>query len=103
MKNKNSIRGMHDIRTISSLRRGSSNDPHNTIYIDLYMLNKEEKRLLEEKKRIEMRLEAINTRLLDIESFRAKVQISKQPDDVKESQEKEQKSENDWNIKPMKY
>ena len=103
MKNKNSIRGMHDIRTISSLRKGSSNDLHNTIYIDLYMLSKEEKRLLEEKKRIEMRLTAINTRLLDIEKFQAQVQVGKQLDNTKKSQEREQKSGNNWNIKPMRY
>ena len=104
MKNKNSVKGMHNIRTMGSLQKGGGSEKQNSVFIELYMHSKEKKRLLDEKKRIELRLETINTRLKDIEDYRAQVM---KPDDSTDLEEKaeneEQKSQNEWKIMPLKY
>ena len=105
MKNKNSIRGMHDVRTMGSLQKGGPSEKQNSVYIDLYMLSKEEKRILDEKKRIELRLEAINNRLKDIEDFRSQVIKVEGHDDQgrKIVTDEEQAPVSKWKTVPLKY
>ena len=105
MKNKNSIRGMHDVRTMGSLQKGGPSEKQNSVYIDLYMLSKEEKRILDEKKRIELRLEAINNRLKDIEDFRSQVMKVEGHDDQgrKIAKEDEQAPVPKWKTMPLNY
>ncbi len=105
MKNKNSVKGMHNVRTMESIRRGET-EKQNSVYIELYMLSKEEKRIHDEKKRIELRLESINSRLNDIEKFRSQVmkachQETLPPEETGVNEQPAPQSE--WKVMPLKY
>lgn len=104
MKNKSSVKGMHNVRTMTSIRRGDT-EKQNSVYIELYMLSKEEKRIHDEKKRIELRLEAINSRLNDIEKFRSMVmKVDSLKTDLPEETENSegQITQSGWKIKQVK-
>ncbi len=103
--NKSSIKGMHNVRTMGGLQKGGSSEKQNSVYIDLYMLSKEEQRLLVEKSRIELRLEAIYTRLKDIEDFRSQaMKVEGQPGKGdKITEDKDQADVPVWKTMPLKY
>jgi hypothetical protein len=105
MKNKNSVKGMHNVRTMTSIRRNDA-EKQNSVYIELYMLSKEEKRIRDEKKRIELRLDAINSRLEDIAKFRSQVikPENREVEQAKQAGTDDQPgSQNEWNVMPLKY
>lgn len=105
MKNKNSVKGMHNVRTMESIRRGET-EKQNSVYIELYMLSKEEKRIHDEKKRIELRLEAINSRLNDIEKFKSMVMKAENhgTDASEVTGVNEQPAPpSEWTVMPLKY
>jgi|GEM_PF-5141633 len=105
MKNKSSVKGMHNVRTMESIRRGDTEN-NNSMYIELYMLSKEEKRIHDEKKRIELRLEAINSRLNDIEKFRSMVMKAEhQGTDASEKTGviEQPVPQSEWNVMSLKY
>lgn len=70
MKNKNIIRGMHNLKTACKTQKSAIPEKQGSDHIHLYMLEKEETRLLNEQSRLLLRLEAIRDRLNVIENFR---------------------------------
>jgi hypothetical protein len=107
MGSRNSIKGMHNVRTMGSIQKGGSTEKQDSAYIDLYMLGKEEKRMLEEKKRIELRLDAINTRLNDINDFRVQtMKMNERPSGTStpiEEKNEESPSSPEWKVMPLRY
>ncbi len=69
MLKKNTIKGMHGLRTMWKAQRSVIPEKQNSNYIKLYMLEKEKTRLLNEKSKIMMRLDIIRNRLKEIECF----------------------------------
>lgn len=103
--NKSSIKGMHNVRTMGGLQKGASSEKQNSVYIDLYMLSKEEQRLLVEKSRLELRLEAICTRLKDIDDFHSQVMKVEghAGKGEKALEDKDQADVPEWKTMPLKY
>jgi len=67
MRDVNSLRGLHAVRTMLTTKRRSIPRIQSSTYLDLYMLNKEKGRLLKENERLRMRSEAIRKRLEEID------------------------------------
>lgn len=74
MRDVNSLRGLHVLRTMHSTKRRSIPRFQSSTYLDLYMLNKEKERLLKEGERLGMRNTAIKKRLEEIDSEMNKLQ-----------------------------
>jgi len=67
MKDVNSLRGLHVVRTMHSTKRRSIPRIQSSAYLDLYMLNKEKERLIKENERLCMRSDTIRKRLEEID------------------------------------
>lgn len=67
MKDVNSLKGVHVLRTMHSTKRRSIPRIQSSAYLDLYMLNKEKERVIKENERLCMRSEAIRKRLEQID------------------------------------
>ncbi len=95
MENQNSIKGMHSIRTMSSSKKSSFSNETTSNHLNLYMMDKEMTRLLMEKKRLSIRLEAINNRIRDIEDFKKHAQEH----DIKTNST----NQDDWKVQKLNY
>lgn len=67
MKDVNSVKGVHNTRTMSSARRRSIPQTQSSSYLELYMLEKEKERLLLERNKMSVNMGTINNRLEEIE------------------------------------
>lgn len=74
MKDVNSLKGIHGVRSMQSRKKRSIPRVQSSTYLDLYMLNNEKERLLKEDKRLSMRKEDIQRRLEEIEHQTNKLQ-----------------------------
>jgi len=67
MKDVNSLKGIHTLRTMHSGKKRSIPRIQSSAYLDLYMLNKEKERLIKEDERLRMREDDIRKRLEEID------------------------------------
>lgn len=67
MRDANSLKGLHVLRTMHSTKKRSIPRIQSSTYLDLYMLNKEKERLIKENERLCMRKDAIKKRLEEID------------------------------------
>lgn len=67
MRDVDSLKGLHGIRTMFSAKKRSIPRVQSSAYLDLYMLNKEKERLLRENERVGLRDTAIKKRLEEID------------------------------------
>jgi len=74
MKDVNSLKGIHGVRTMQSRKKRSIPRVQRSTYLDLYMLNKEKERLLKEDKKLSMREDNVRRRLEEIERETSKMQ-----------------------------
>jgi hypothetical protein len=70
MNGVDTLRGIHGLRTMGSSKKRSISRVHNSAYLDLYMMEAEEVRLVKESKRLEMRHNQIKQRLKEIAEYR---------------------------------
>jgi len=66
MKDVNTMKGLHGLRTMLSSKKRSAPRIRSSAYLDLYMMGKEKDRLLKESERLGMRSSIINKRLREI-------------------------------------
>ncbi len=76
MNGVDTLRGVHGIRTMGSSKKRSISRVQSSIYLDLYMMEMEETRLVKECKRQEIRHSQIKQRLQEIAEYREKAQQS---------------------------
>ena len=74
MKDVNSLKGIHGVRTMQSRKKRSIPRVQSSAYLDLYMLNKEKERLLREDGKLSMRKDGIRKRLEEIECEASRTQ-----------------------------
>lgn len=74
MRDVNSLKGLHGVRTMQSAKKRSIPRIQSSSYLDLYMLKKEKERLLKEDERVDMKKESIKKRLEDIDLEMNKLQ-----------------------------
>ena len=74
MRDVNSLKGLHVLRTMHSTKRRSIPRIQSSTFLDLYMLKKEKERLLKEDERLCMRKDAIKKRLEEIDLEMNKLQ-----------------------------
>jgi len=66
MKRTGSLKGLQGVRTLHSAKKRSIPRIQSSTYLDLYMMDKEKERLLQENEKLGMRTNTINKRLRDI-------------------------------------
>lgn len=76
MKDVNTVKGIHVLRTMHSAKRRSIPKIQSSTYLDLYILDKERERLRKEDARLCMRKDAIKKRLEEIDLKVNKLQES---------------------------
>lgn len=76
MNGVDTLRGVHGIRTMGSSKKRSISRVQSSTYLDLYMMEMEETRLVKECKRQEIRHSQIKQRLQEIAEYREKAQQS---------------------------
>jgi hypothetical protein len=69
MKGSTSLRGIHSITSMQSIKRNADYDDQNPDFLRLYMLEKERTRLRNEQTRLQLRLQPIDARLKEIEEY----------------------------------
>ena len=74
MRDVNTTRGLHVLRTLHSTKKRSIPRIQSSSYLDLYMLEKEKERLLKECEKLNMRDTAVKKRLDEIERDMKKMQ-----------------------------
>lgn len=74
MRDVNSTRGLHVLRSMHSTKKRSIPRVQSSSYLDMYMLNKEKERLLKETERLGMRSATIKKRLDEIDRDMNKLQ-----------------------------
>ena len=68
MRDVNTTKGLHGLRTMLSSKKRSIPKVQSSAYLDLYMMGKEKERLLKEIERLGMRNNVINKRLREIDA-----------------------------------
>ena len=63
MKDVDSLKGLHTVRTMQSSKKRSIPRVQSSSYLDLFMLQKEKERLIKENERLLMKMEQTNKRL----------------------------------------
>lgn len=91
MNTSNSIRRMHNLRTMQSTRKEDSN------YLKLFMLDKERTRIRMEHARLTNRLEILNRRLGEIEEFFSEFQ------ETEKRHKSDSKPDSRWNTMHVSY
>src|SRR3990170_4814882 len=74
MRNVSSLKGMHSLRTRNKTKKRSVPGVETSVYLDLYMLNKEKERLLKEDEKLCMRKVYIKKRIGEIDMEMNKLQ-----------------------------
>ncbi len=74
MRDVDSRRGLHAVRTMQSVKKRSIPRIQSSIYLDLYMLQKEKDRLIKENERLLMKMEQTNKRIEEIDEEKNKLQ-----------------------------
>jgi len=69
MKGSTSIKGIHSIKSMQSIKKDAEENSENPDFLKLYMLEKEQTRLRNEQTRLQIRLEPIEARLKEIEEY----------------------------------
>ncbi len=100
----NTVKGLHNLRTLQSKRKDADIYKENADYLKLFMLEKERTRLHNEQIRLVLRLDTINSRIKEIEEFYDTILGKKEVSSCVEnklSSEPEEKKE--WKTIPIKY
>lgn len=105
MPTSNSLKGLHSLRTIQTMRKDAETEKENSDYLKLFMLEKERTRIRNEQIRLTLRLEILNTRLKEIEEFYAATLglKSDKNSNAPETAEEEPEPKKEWNTIPLKY
>lgn len=74
MRDVDSLRGLHAVRTMQSSKKRSIPRVQSSAYLDLYMLQKEKDRLIKENERLLMKMKQTNKRLEEIDGEINKLQ-----------------------------
>lgn len=74
MRDVNSLKGLHVMRTMHSAKKRSIPRIQSSAYLDLYMMNKEKERLLKEGERLGSRNTVIKKRLGEINHQMSRLQ-----------------------------
>jgi len=74
MRDVNSTKGLHAIRSLHSRKKRSIPRIQSSSYLDMYMLDKEKERLLKESEKLGMRGDSIKKRLEEIDRDMKKLQ-----------------------------
>ena len=67
MRDVNTLKGLHSVRTIHSAKKRSIPRIQSSAYLDMYMMDKEKERLLKDMERMDMKNVAIKKRLEEID------------------------------------
>ena len=74
MKDVNSLKGIHGVRTMQSRKKRSIPRVQSSTYLDLYMIDKEKERLLKEDGKLSMRKDDVKRRLEEIDREMSEMQ-----------------------------
>jgi len=74
MRDVDSLKGLHALRTMQSVKKRSIPRIENSAYLDLYMLQKEKDILLKENERLLKKMEQINKHIEEIDEEINKLQ-----------------------------
>ena len=74
MKDVDTLKGLHGLRTMFSAKKRSMPRVQNSGYLDMYMLGKEKERILKENERLCMKKDALKKRLEEIDMEMNKLQ-----------------------------
>lgn len=88
MATSQALKGMHNLRTMHTRKKEKD-----SIYLKLYILDKERTRLRSEQTRLNQRLEIINDRLNEIDKFYKSVVGKEQTEEKKKDKDPEKKEE----------
>lgn len=69
MKGSTSLKGIHSIKSMQSIKKDVDYNDQNPDFLRLYMLEKERTRLRNEQTRLQLRLLPIDARLKEIEEY----------------------------------
>ncbi|MDD5597323.1 MAG: hypothetical protein PHV82_05230 [Victivallaceae bacterium] len=103
MKDVDTLKGLHGIKTLASTKRRSISHTQASPYIDMYMMDKEKERLEKELLRVEMRYKQIMERLQEIGRTREKIHLDAVRSDVVKTDEDSKSKPKDWKKMSMKY
>ena len=67
MKDVDTLKGLHGLRTMFSAKKRSMPRVQSSGYLELYMLGKEKERILKEDERLDIRKDALKKRLGEID------------------------------------
>jgi len=68
VKNINNLKGLHVVKNLSSAKKSSIPKKSNSAFLELYLLKKEQERLIKEGEGLCMRKDSVKKRLKEIES-----------------------------------
>ena len=74
MKDVDTLKGLHGLRTMFSAKKRSMPGVQSSGYLELYMLGKEKERILKEDERLDIRKDALKKRLGEIDMEMNKLQ-----------------------------
>lgn len=110
MRDVNSLKGLHTVRTMSSTKRRSIPRIQSSTYLDLYMLNKEKERLLKEDERLCMkrdatkkRLEEIDLEINKLQEAEAAIKANTNPSFSKHTFTQKEGVKKEWKKMPLSY
>lgn len=103
MPTSNSLKGMHNLRTIQTKRKDADAYKENSDYLKLFMLEKERTRLHNERVRLLLRLETLNARMKEIEEFYTATLGIQRTAPVEEKCDGMEPESKEWKTKPINY
>jgi hypothetical protein len=110
MRDVNTLKGLHGLRTMLSTKKRSIPRVQSSTYLDLYMLGKEKERLLKESERLGLRDTVIEKRLKEIDSEANKLQktesiteSSADPQYVESISTQRNGAKKEWKKMPLLY
>ena len=74
MRDVDSLKGLHAVRTMQSVKKRSIPRIESSAYLDIYMLQKEKDRLIKENERLLKKMEQIDKRIEEIDGEINKLQ-----------------------------
>jgi len=104
MKGSTSLKGVHGIKSMQSIKKDAEYDSQNPDFLRLYMLEKERTRLRNERTRLQLRLEPIEARLKEIEEYYTATLGTKNNAGSDENQDTDQDDEKkEWKTVGINY
>ena len=106
MPNSSAINGLQSIKSMQNVAKSSASNKEESDFIKLYLFDKERSRLKSEETRILLRLEIIQNRLKEIESYTNEqienLSVAHQ-DEKKKKKSKKDKDKEDWKTMSIDY